>query len=87
MPNAHQLCNAQRWVRASNVFILNYLLPRNFDEFVSKLPGVHNHLLMGWDNVTLTKQINIKWKVMTLQSQLTMVQDTFIFVTLPKWLN
>ena len=43
-PTAHQLHDAQRWVRASNVFILNHLLPRNFAELVAKLPDVHAHL-------------------------------------------
>ena len=32
-PTVHQVRDAQRWVRASNVFILNPLLLRNFAKF------------------------------------------------------
>ena len=45
-PAVHQLGDAQRWVHASNVFISNHLLPRNFAEFVAKLPDVRTCPLM-----------------------------------------
>ena len=43
----HQLRDAQCWVCASNVFILNHLLPRNFAEFVGKFPDVRVRLLVN----------------------------------------
>ena len=43
-PIANQLYDAQHWVRASNVFILNHLLPMNFAEFVAKLADFRTRL-------------------------------------------
>ena len=43
-PTAHQLHDAQSGVYASNVFILNNLLPRKFVEFVAKFPDVRARL-------------------------------------------